>query len=934
MKFKIVFVMMVVFYLFSSLSEISIAQDGEVTFFTPLGNKTTYLIDEEGSVVKTWESNYPPALSAYLLEDKSLLRTASFGAEGNSTFGNTGGAGGLVQQFDWDGNLIWEFEHNSDTYLLHHDIEYLPNGNILMIAWEYKSETEAIEAGRNTSLLTDGELWPDKIIEVVPDGTNGGTIVWEWYVWDHLIQDYDSTKVNYGVVSEHPEKADINFVLNQGGADWNHINAIDYNEELDQIMLTVRNFSEIWIIDHNTTTEEAAGVAGDLLYRWGNPQTYGRGTSTDQMLFVPHDGQWIESGSPGDGDVLIFNNGQGRSDGDYSSIDQFTPPIDNDGNYTITSGNNYGPEELSWTYQADPTSDFYANHISGTQRLSNGNTLICEGTTGKFFEVTSSGETVWQYTNPYTFSTPQGDNNSVFRAVRYNLDDEDSTSLQEELTYPIVDTDQNICYDENNQIDTPALNEDFYGQDAQYNGYQPSFTLSVDGLTVYDNVTDLTWTQTADLNRDGTIDVNDKLTYPDALTYHDTLNSESFGGFNDWRLPSMKELYSLMNFNGTDPSGPNVSDLVPFIDTNYFGFGYGDESAGERLIDAQFWSSNAYLGNVFINQSATFGLNLGDGRIKGYPTAGPVVKENYIYFVRGNSKYGINNFTDNKDSTVTDSATGLMWMQDDKGNDTDTGPRSGINWKDALAWAQQKNNENYLGYDDWRLPNAKEMQSIVDYSRAPDATNSAAIDPVFNITEITNEGGEADYPWFWTSTTHTRSDGYGVSAVYICFGRALGYMSGVWMDVHGAGCQRSDQKGGDFSGLTYADDGYYFDQSPQGDATRIYNYVRLVRDADISNPTSINEAGINVPSEFNLSQNYPNPFNPNTQIIVSIPKSGNYSLKVFNVLGQEVVTLLNSDIIAGTHTFTFNASNLPSGIYFYTFSGNNFSQTKKMLLIK
>ena len=232
------------------------------------------------------------------------------------------------------------------------------------------------------------------------------------------------------------------------------------------------------------------------------------------------------------------------------------------------------------------------------------------------------------------------------------------------------------------------------------------------------------------------------------------------------------------------------------------------------------------------------------------------------------------------------------------------------------------------------MPNAKEMQSIVDYSRAPDATNSAAIDPVFNITGITNEGGEADYPWFWTSTTHTRSDGYGVSAVYICFGRALGYMSDVWMDVHGAGCQRSDQKGGDFSGLTYADDGYYFDQSPQGDATRIYNYVRLVRDADVSNPTSINEAGINVPSEFNLSQNYPNPFNPNTQIVVSIPKSGNYSLKVFNVLGQEVVTLLNSDIIAGTHTFTFNASNLPSGIYFYTFSGNNFSQTKKMLLIK
>jgi hypothetical protein len=180
-----------------------------------------------------------------------------------------------------------------------------------------------------------------------------------------------------------------------------------------------------------------------------------------------------------------------------------------------------------------------------------------------------------------------------------------------------------------------------------------------------------------------------------------------------------------------------------------------------------------------------------------------------------------------------------MWSQNDSGNGASTGPRSGLTWEEALAWVQQKNDETYLGYNDWRLPNAKEMQSILDYSRALDATNSAAIDPVFNITQITNEAGQADYPWFWTSTTHVRSNGDGSAGVYICFGRALGYMNNAWMDVHGAGAQRSDEKGGGFSGYTYVSDGYYFDQSPQGDATRIYNYVRLVRDAEttISTPT-------------------------------------------------------------------------------------------------
>ncbi|MCB0154134.1 MAG: DUF1566 domain-containing protein [Anaerolineae bacterium] len=388
--------------------------------------------------------------------------------------------------------------------------------------------------------------------------------------------------------------------------------------------------------------------------------------------------------------------------------------------------------------------------------------------------------------------------------------------------YAIVDTGQTTCYDNQSAITCPTAGTIFYGQDAQFSGKAPSYTLSADGLTVTDNVTGLTWTQSPDLNGDGTINVTDKLTFADAQRYADAeLNPQTYGGYSDWRLPTMKELYSLMDFRGTDPSGPGTSAMTPFIDTNTFDFGYGDEAAGERAIDAQFWSNNLYLGTVFGNQTCAFGLNLADGRIKCYPseTNGPPAKLNYIYFVRGNPAYGLNAFSDNGDGTVTDHATGLTWSQDDSG--------AGMNWAEALAWAQQKNAENYLGHSDWRLPSAKEMQSLLDYDQAPDATNSAAIDPVFNISQITNEAGQVDYPWFWTSTTHLKSNGSGSDGVYLSFGRALGYMHNTWLDVHGAGAQRSDPKTGDPADWPTG-------HGPQGDAIRIDNYVRLVRAGQVS----------------------------------------------------------------------------------------------------
>ncbi|MEW8586897.1 MAG: DUF1566 domain-containing protein, partial [Candidatus Thiodiazotropha sp.] len=308
------------------------------------------------------------------------------------------------------------------------------------------------------------------------------------------------------------------------------------------------------------------------------------------------------------------------------------------------------------------------------------------------------------------------------------------------LDYPIVDTGQQRFFDNSSEIATPSEGDTFHGQDAQFDGNQPSYSHSDDGLTVYDKVTGLTWTQTADLDGDGDIDADDKLTFDEAQSYPGTRNTQVYGGYSDWRLPTMKELYSLMNFNGTDPMSDDTSQLIPFIDTDYFEFAYGDTAAGERVIDAQFWSSNRYVDYVFDSQQATFGLNLADGRIKGYPSgSGGVVKTNYVYLVRGNTAYGVNDFTDNGDGTISDNATGLMWSQDDSG--------SGMAWTDALAWVEQKNAEDHLGYSDWRLPNAKEMQSLLDYSRAPGATGSAAIDALFNITSIVNEGGETDYPW-------------------------------------------------------------------------------------------------------------------------------------------------------------------------------------------
>ncbi len=379
------------------------------------------------------------------------------------------------------------------------------------------------------------------------------------------------------------------------------------------------------------------------------------------------------------------------------------------------------------------------------------------------------------------------------------------------LSYPVVDTGQTVCYSDTSEVSCPGSGEDFAGQDAQHNGNRPSYTDNANG-TITDNVTGLMWQQSPDSNNDGDINASDKSTYQQAVAGASSL---SLGGYNDWRLPTIKELYSLINFSGKDPSGYNGTDtagLVPFIDTDYFDFAYGDTSAGERIIDSQWASSNLYVAD----SQQMFGVNFADGRIKGYGLTGfGNEKTFFVIYVRGNTSYGHNNFADNGDDTILDNATGLMWAQNDSGKK--------LNWQEALAWVEEKNLANYRGHNDWRLPDVKELQSIVDYTRSPDTSNSAAIDAIFNTSIIANEKGQTDYPFFWSSTTHANwTSRSGGSGTYVAFGRSLGYMNGGWTDVHGAGSQRSDPKEGD-------PDDYPTGHGPQGDAIRIYNYVRLVR---------------------------------------------------------------------------------------------------------
>jgi hypothetical protein len=411
---------------------------GYVMFSVP-NSPYTYLVNRKGEVVHQWKGNYG-AFNAYLMDDGSILLAAE---DPDFPVFGFGGPYGRIQKISWDGKMLWDFEYADTTQIVHHDFAVMPNGNVLAIAYETSSYDYALARGRKPELIPRSGPWMEKIIEIEPQGTRGGKIVWEWRIEDHLIQDYDEAKANYGNVSEHPELFNFNLgdsiparitqdsldilkAMGRGGrnltldnphSDIFHINAINYNAELDQIAFSSPELSEVFIIDHSVSTEEASGheggnsgKGGDILFRWGNPENYHMGDSTDRQLFGQHDVRWIEPGKPGAGNLTLFNNHppgdfdfeERNSDSlNYSMVFEITTPIDENGQYVITEDQSYGPEQPTWFYMAADTLSFYSSYISGAHRMENGNTFINEGAKGRFFEVTPEKEIGWEYLNPY-----------------------------------------------------------------------------------------------------------------------------------------------------------------------------------------------------------------------------------------------------------------------------------------------------------------------------------------------------------------------------------------------------------------------------------------------------------------------------------------------------------------------------------------------------
>jgi len=416
--------------------------------FQPSASSKTYLINMDGEVVHTWKGDLS-CMQSYLLENGHLFRLER---DPDFPVFAAGGQSGRIKEYDWEGNLIWDFKYANENELIHHDFEILPNGNILAISYEVKSYEEAVNAGKNPELVAKAGIWPDKIIEIKPTRPSGGEIVWEWHMWDHLVQDIDQTKANYGVVADSPRKININAgshemppmteeqiidmkqigfltsnaTLDNQASDIIHTNAISYSPELDQIVISSPNMGEIFIIDHSISTEEAKGSAGDVLYRWGNPANYGRGTEEDQRLFGQHDIKFIKKGYPGEGHLMVFNNdipdpsnkmpsifaammSQQSPDpqvavgdvGNYSAVYEFIPPTNSDGSYNIPEDGMIGPEEVNWSYIAADRYSLYSPFISGAQRMKNGNTMVTSGAKGRFVEVTPEGTIVWEYWNPY-----------------------------------------------------------------------------------------------------------------------------------------------------------------------------------------------------------------------------------------------------------------------------------------------------------------------------------------------------------------------------------------------------------------------------------------------------------------------------------------------------------------------------------------------------
>lgn len=473
MKHKSILITALVWLLFVQISN---AQWGDYTLYSGQNSTSTQLIDHTGAVYHSWThtSATKTGYSSYLLPGGTLLRTIS--KSGNQFTG--GPICGEVQKVDWNGNVTWDFVYSTYSYCSHHDICAMPNGNVLLIAYERKTSAEAIAAGV-PSIST--EMWPDKIVEIQPTGATSGVVVWEWKAWDHLVQNVDATKANYQTsIVNHPELLNINYKTTK---DWIHMNGLDYNPMLDQITFTSHNLNEIYVIDHSTTTAEAAshaggnsGKGGDILYRWGNPLAYGAGTIADAVLNVTHDAHWIPEGSPNAGRLAAFNN-KGVSN-TISAVDMFDVPRNNY-NYDITLGQAYIPA----TYSQRITCQGGTSNMGNSQQLPNGNILYTVALQGKMVEVDAAGTTVWTKTISGV-SIPQSFryencyiNNAApaIPAITQNNNDLSSTSGASYQWY----VNGTLIAGATNQTLTPTLDGIYVVRTTDSNGcvyvYSPSF---------------------------------------------------------------------------------------------------------------------------------------------------------------------------------------------------------------------------------------------------------------------------------------------------------------------------------------------------------------------------------------------------------------------------------------------------------------------------
>ncbi|NHN27323.1 hypothetical protein FIA58_016705 [Flavobacterium jejuense] len=376
--------------------------DNSYVFAIENGSQNAYILNKEGFKVKEWNFDLRLGNDVEILPNGELI--AMF--KQNISPITIGGAGGIIRILNSDGSTKWEYTCADNFKVGHHDLELLPNGNVLFQVWEKLTVIEALNYGIEVA----NDIFPEALYEINPI-TN--QLVWEWHSYDHVVQDTNNTLDNYGLINQNPNR--INFSYNNRvDGDIMHANGIDYDEDKDVIYMSVNFYSEVWVIDHSTTTVEAAtssggnyNKGGDLLYRFGNPTAYNHSFG-ERMFFNNHFPNLIEKEVPGKGNMLVYCNGTNIN---QSTVFELSLPQ----NFQLSTTSSNEPQ-IVWNFT---DSNLFYDKISGAVRLKNGNTLITEGDYG-YWEVTSNKEVVWKYF---------GQNKPFWRGYAYDLDDPAIISL-------------------------------------------------------------------------------------------------------------------------------------------------------------------------------------------------------------------------------------------------------------------------------------------------------------------------------------------------------------------------------------------------------------------------------------------------------------------------------------------------------------------------